>query len=352
MQVDPRTMLRLPTATLSEVMRALDQNRLGVVLIVNERGSLVGTVTDGDIRRFLLAGGRLEAPAGDAMGRSPVTAPLGSGDEQLEKLLRAGHVRVVPLVDADGRPVRLMTVNELLGSHVEETVAVIMAGGQGLRLRPLTEQLPKPLVLVGGEPILDGLIKKLGKAGVRQIYLAVNYRRELVEDRFGDGAAFGVRIEYLREDTAAGTAGALSLLPAVPSQPFLLLNGDIVTEVDFVRMRDYHHQHRAVLTVGAAEFSVDVPYGVLRLAGHHVLGVDEKPKQALFCNAGLYVMSPELLRFVPSDRRYDMTELLSDVLREGLPVVAFPIHERWIDVGRKEHLEDANSIVRRGKVEP
>lgn len=341
MYIDTATMLLSPAATIRDAMSTLDRNRLGVALIVDDAGRLIGTVSDGDIRRFLLAGGGLDGHVAAAMGRSPVTAPADATDDQIEAILRAGHVRVVPLVDAVGRPVRIVTVKELIGHHTEQTIAVIMAGGQGRRLRPLTEHVPKPLITVDGEPILDTLVRKLAQAGVTRVYLAVNYLREMIEARFGDGGAYGVSIEYLREDSAAGTAGALTLLPVMPNDAFLVINGDIVTDVDFVRLRDYHHHHRAVLTVAATEFAVEVPYGVLRLGAHHVLGVDEKPRHTFFCNAGLYVMNPELLRLIPTGREYHMTDLLTDVLREGLPVAAFPIHESWVDIGQPEQLTEA-----------
>ena len=328
-------------ATIRQVMAVIDKNKEGIALVIDEDRKLIGTITDGDIRRFLLAQRSMEESASAIMYTAPMTAPLESSEKDVRALLQKYRLRSIPMVDTNGRPRRLMTFRDLLQDDRDEITAVIMAGGEGKRLRPLTEQVPKPMLRVGDRPVLENIILSLADAEVKKIYIAVNYMAEAIESYFKDGSKWGVKIHYLREKEKLGTAGALNLLPEIPSQPFLVINGDIMTAIDPRRLLDFHRQHRCVMCIGAIRYRVSVPYGVLDLAGHYVLDIAEKPKQALFCNAGIYVLSPEILRFVTPNTACDMTKLLDKVVRNGLPVAAFPIHESWLDIGKIEDLKRA-----------
>lgn len=328
-------------ATVRQVMEVIDQNKEGIALVVDEKGKLVGTITDGDIRRFLMARKSLDKTAAEVMCISPVTAPLRAPDEVIRALLHKHRLRSVPLIDEAGRPRRLVTIRDFLPADATQSLAVIMAGGEGKRLRPLTDTVPKPMLRVGEKPILENIVTSLVSANIKRQYIAVHYKAKVIEEYFQDGSTFGAEIKYLRERKKLGTAGALNLLPETPAEPFLVVNGDIIIQTDLRRLLDFHRQHHCAMCVGAMQYRVNIPYGVLNLVEHYVLGVDEKPEPQFFCNAGIYVLSPEILRFIPEDSPFDMTDLLAAVVRNGLPVAAFPIHEQWIDIGRTEDLERA-----------
>lgn len=269
-----------------------------VVSVVGTDGRVLGAVTDGDVRRAVAAGVSLDAPVTDVLRREPQ------------------------------RP--------LPPSH--PPVGVLMVGGRGERLRPLTDKVPKPLLRIGGATIVERLVESFRVAGVDEVYLTVNYLAEQFEERLGDGESLGVRLRYVREEQAMDTAGSLSLLPDM-GRPLLVSNGDLVTTVDFAAMLDFHRYQRAAVTVAGVQYAAKVPYGVLRTADHHLLHIEEKPTTHQLVNAGMYVLSPEVLRYVPGDKPYKMTELIDDVLHDGLNVCVFPVLERWSDIGSKEEFE-------------
>lgn len=330
-----------PSASIREVIAVIDANKAGIAVVVDEAGRLRGTVTDGDIRRLLLAGKSVETPCAEVMWTEPVTATVGASEEELRAILLTHRLRNVVVVDAEGRPREVVDLRAVVPHEPRGTIAVVMAGGEGRRLRPITERIPKPMVEVGGRPILEAILENLAEHGVGRVYLAVNYRAEVIEAHFGDGDGFGLEIRYLREECKLGTAGALALLPETPESPFLLMNGDVLTRINVRALFDFHRRHRAAMTVAASEYNFRIPLGVLEIAGHHVLGVEEKPAKRFLCNAGIYALDPEMLRFVPEGRPFHTTDLLGEAVREGLPVAAFPIHEYWVDVGQKEDLERA-----------
>ena len=328
-------------STVRRVLECIDQNKMGVALVVDEAGVLCGTITDGDVRRFLLAQRSLDEKAESLAWKHPVTARQGTGLDRLMELIQRHKVRLIPLVDENNRPVSVFSHRQFLFSEDNGRFAVIMAGGEGKRLRPLTEEVPKPMLKVGDAPVLEKIIQRLAGSGYRRIFLSVNYKAHIIENYFEDGSRFGVEIDYLHEDEKLGTAGPLSLLPKVPTSPLLVINGDVLTSTDFNSLYEYHVEHRAVMTVASIQYKVQVPYGALRLAGHYLLGVDEKPQQVFHCNAGIYVINPELLRLVPKGEPHDMTDLLDEVLGQGLPVCTFPLHEYWLDIGQMPDLEKA-----------
>ena len=329
------------TATVREAIETIGRTRRGVALVVDEAGRLLGTVTDGDVRRGLLRQLTLESPAAEVMSRSPITATPETSPEGLLRLMKVNRIRQLPIVDANGRPVRLYEIEEFVPDTETLSSAVVMAGGEGKRLRPLTYQTPKPMVKVGDIPILENIIRSLVRSGIRRVYVAVNYKAEVIEEYFGNGEGFGAEVRYLREEQPLGTAGPLALLPEVPTEPILVVNGDVLTTCDFSLLLDYHHRQHSVATVAAVEYRVQVPLGVLKLEGHYVLGVEEKPELHLLCNAGMYLLDPEVLAFIPEGQTFHMTDLLNEVVRQGLPVSAFPVYERWIAIERPEDLRDA-----------
>jgi NDP-sugar pyrophosphorylase family protein len=236
--------------------------------------------------------------------------------------------------------VDIRTLDDVPGVGPPAAVAVVMVGGRGQRLRPLTDKMPKPLLRIGASSIVERLISSLADAGVEDVYLAVNYKASAFEKRLGTGESLGVRLHYVREKEPLHTAGALSLLPDVPAGPVIVSNGDIVTTLDFTRLLDYHWHHGGAITVAGVEHRTHVPYGVLRSIEHHLLEIDEKPERRDFVSAGIYVLQPEVLRFVPPATHMGMPDLIADVLAEGLPVHVFPLLERWYDIGSPAEFEE------------
>ncbi|AOS44984.1 D-glycero-alpha-D-manno-heptose 1-phosphate guanylyltransferase [Lacunisphaera limnophila] len=339
----------LPEALLIEAVRAIEVNRRRMAVVVSADGRLRGTLTDGDIRRHLLAGGSLDSPVAKAMNPNPVVAEDGAGAGYLKDIMRRGNILAVPLLDKEGRFVRMVHLLDLEEGEPRQVpianfaFAVIMAGGEGTRLRPLTASIPKPMVEIGGVPLLERQIGRLAQAGLKRVYLSVNYLSHVIEDYFKDGQGFGLEVRYLRETVKMGTAGALTLLPEVPSGPIIVMNGDILTTSDFASLHAFHVAHGATITIAAIDHKVDIPYGVIRADGHVVRGLVEKPSERFLCNAGIYAVSAAALRQLASGKHVNMTDLIDACLRDGLPVAVFPVHEYWNDIGTVADLQNARA---------
>lgn len=337
-------------ARLVDAVRAIELSRRRLAVVVSEDGRLLGTLTDGDIRRCLLAGGTLETPVAGAMNADPVTALEGSPDGYLLDLMRRGNILALPLVDERGRYQRLVHVTDVDQRETWNSgaptfaFAVIMAGGEGIRLRPLTEAIPKPMVDVGGMPLLERQVQRLADAGVRRAYIAVNYLSGIIEDHFEDGRDFGIEIAYIREREKLGTAGALSLLPEKPAAPIIVMNGDILTTSDFLSLFEFHEAHEASVTVAAVDYHVNIPYGVVRSDGPYVRQIEEKPAQRFLCNAGIYAVSARALDHLPQGGHCNMTDLVDACLRAEQKVAVFPVHEYWSDIGTPDDLEKARAL--------
>src|SRR5687768_694459 len=341
-----------PGAQLVEAVRSIETSRRRIAVVTDEEGVLLGTLTDGDIRRCLLAGGTLETPVSNAMNSSPISAEVGSPDSYVLDLMRGANVLAVPLVDADGRFASIVHITDLEHRDEDEGIedargfsfAVVMAGGEGTRLRPLTDTIPKPMVDIGGVPMLERQIERLARARVRRVYLSVNYLSHVIEDHFGDGTDFGIEIRYLREEERLGTAGALSLLPERATGPILVLNGDIITTSDFSSLYAFHKTYKAHITVAAIDYRVNIPYGVITSDGPFVTELTEKPSQRFLCNAGMYAISPECLGLLKGRTFTHVTDLIESCLERKLPVAVFPVHEYWSDVGTPDDLEKARAL--------
>ncbi|MQA99513.1 MAG: CBS domain-containing protein [Actinobacteria bacterium] len=331
------TFVVTPGDSLDEALDRLRSNHTGVAVVTGDDERIVGTITDADIRRAMLL--KRSNTVADIMSRNPVTAAPDADDARLLDLMTLHRVRAVPIVE-HGRLVDMRTLDNVVEEEILP-VTVIMAGGQGVRLRPITERVPKPLVEVGEKPIIELVIAPLVEAGIRELTLAVNYKAEMIEESLGDGSSLGVKLNYMREEKRMGTAGALSLLPQEPDRPICVANADIITTLDFARLFDYHWHHRAAITVAATSFVSTIPYGVLGTAAHYLVHVEEKPEETALVSGGVYVLDPEVLRFIKGRAPLDMPDLVADVLAEGLPVCVFPILEKWYDVGRHEDLERA-----------
>ncbi len=343
-----------PTDSIHQAMASIDANAKGIVLVVDKERCLLGTITDGDIRRAVLARVDLNAPVSKLLAcktsspyPKPVTAPVGTEQATLLQLMRERSVRHIPLLDDAGRVVDLVTLDELLPDQVLPVQAVIMAGGFGKRLRPLTEETPKPMLSVGGRPLMERIIGQLRTAGIKQINITTHYKPEKIVSYFSDGSKFGVKLNYVNEDQPLGTAGALGLMEE-PDNPVLVINGDILTQMNFRAMLAYHQEHKADLTVAVRKYDLRVPYGVIENDGPFVQKLVEKPSLSLFVNAGIYLLEPSVYHYVPKGQRFDMTDLIQRLLQEKRPVASFPIVEYWLDIGQPADYDKAQEDIENG----
>jgi dTDP-glucose pyrophosphorylase len=328
-------------ATLRDAMLALDRGARRIALAVDTGGVLVGIATDGDIRRALLNGAELDDPLAPILSPEFVSVDVREDRAAALELMQARAIGAIPVVDRTGRPVGLHLLHEFLEPIARDTTAVVMAGGRGMRLRPLTESVPKPMLRVAGRPILERIVLHLVGHGITRIYLAVGYLAEVIEAHFGDGSQHGCRIEYLREEHPLGTAGALGLLPEPPTGPLLVMNGDLVTQVDLGALIDAHVASGAVATVGMLRYVHTVPFGCVERAGDRVLALVEKPTIVREVNSGIYVLDPALVRGVERDVPVNAPDILGDAIDRGEFVGAFEIEDEWLDVGHREQLTKA-----------
>lgn len=336
---------RLPLGSpLGHALRSLDTSGLGIVLVEDATGRVRGTITDGDIRRALLAGATLESAVDDHLKREFVAVGSAASRAEVLDLMQSRWLSQVPILDADGRLIGLHTLHEILGAAPRPNWAVVMAGGRGERLRPLTDAVPKPMLRVAGRPILERIILHLVGYGIRRIFLAVNYKAELIEQHFKDGTPFGCAIEYLREETPLGTGGALSLLPDLPAHPVLVLNGDLLTQFDVASLLTFHERGGYRATIGIHEYAHTVPFGVVELDADRIVQMREKPSEIWLANAGIYVLEPEVIARVPRGGNYPLPALVEECLDRKEPVGAFRIESDWIDVGRQGELSRARGL--------
>jgi len=324
--------------SIHDAMKAIDQNMREVVLVRDADACMVGLITDGDIRRGLLRGLTLESPASEVMTRVFVSVTGEVDRAAVLDLMKARSIRHVPVLDAEGRLVAIHFLRDLIGMTQKPNAAVIMAGGKGTRLRPYTNNLPKPMVPVAGRPILERIILHLVGHGVCRIFLAVNFMAETIEQYFGDGAAFGCEISYLREDRPLGTGGPLSLLPPTLQDPLLVLNGDQITNIDVSALLDSHAASGCAATMSVGPYQVTIPYGTVTERGGRLIAVEEKPTMDYLVNRGLYVLDPSIIAMIPRNEDYPITQLFEALLEAGSPVNVCYSEDSWIDVGRPEDL--------------
>lgn len=341
---------------ISTALEILDRGKVGILLVVDQSQRLRATVTDGDFRRALLKGipvsgsirevVQLRAAGGT---KTPVTAALGVSKDTLLILMREHGVRQIPVLDEDGRVVDLALLDTLLTGDPTPLTAIVMAGGFGTRLGPLTAATPKPLLPVGGRPLIETILEKLRDGGVSKVKVCTHYLGELIAAHLGDGSQLGVELECIQEETPLGTAGALRLLP-MGNDPILVINGDILTNFDVTALVAFHREHRAALTVGLREYFNDVPYGVAELGSSaDVTRVIEKPRVRSLVLAGIYLVEPEAIRCLPRQAAsLDMPQVVNELISAGKSVAGFLIHEYWRDVGKIEDYHQAQADMESG----
>lgn len=331
-----RQVLIRPETTLRATIEVIDRAALQIALVVDDAERLVGVVTDGDIRRALIRGLSLEHPVGEVMNKRPKVAALQDSKTQLIAMMEGHHLYQLPVVDGEGHIVRLESLQALYKQPSFPNPVFLMAGGFGTRLRPLTDDCPKPLLEIGGKPILETIIENFVKSGFRQFYIAVHYRAQQIKDYFGDGGRWGVSIDYIDETEPMGTAGAIGLLPdGLPDVPLIVMNGDILTQIDFSRLLAYHNEQQAIATLCVRQYEYQIPYGVVNLEQQRVVGIEEKPLQSCLANAGIYVLDHSLIKAIAARKKLDMPTLLNQQVEQGELVAMFPVNDYWLDIGRE-----------------
>ncbi len=330
-----------PATAIIEAMRLIDKIALQILLVTDEDKTLLGTITDGDIRRAILRGESLEDPIENVMNTRPTAFTADESVEDMLVAMRLLKISKVPVVDHKNRVVGLEILDELLRPSPKDNPVVLMAGGLGSRLGSLTKNCPKPLLHVGNKPVLQTILENFMAYGFHNFYFSVNYKAKMIEEYFGDGTKWGVSIKYIHEDKRMGTAGALSLLPENPKMPFFVMNGDILTKVNFLQLLDFHGEHRAAATMCAFKYDLQIPYGVLQIDKHRLVEIDEKPVQNFFVNAGIYILEPKTLNHIPADTFFDMPSLYETLIETKQEVAVFPLREYWLDIGHTSDFERA-----------
>lgn len=330
-----------------DAVTLMDSSTLGIVLVVDDGRRLVGTITDGDVRRALLAKidfnqsvhVLLARKAGSRYAR-PITARVAADRSAYLNTLKQHNILHLPILDAKDRVVGLVRFDEFMPEHLVPLQAVIVAGGSGMRLRPLTEHTPKPMLPVGDRPLMEIIIEQLREAGITRVNVTTHHNQDKIAEHFGDGHEFGVELTYVSEDRPLGTAGALGLM-GTPLNTVLVINGDILTGVDFRAMLAYHREHAADLTMAVWRYDLQVPYGVVECDGTSVRRLTEKPVLDFLVNGGIYLLEPSVYGFIQNGERVDMTDLIQRLLDTGRPVASFPIREYWVDIGEPSDYERA-----------
>ncbi len=330
-------------STIKEALEIIDSGAMKIAVVLDDENKLLGTVSDGDIRRGLLKGLGLESVVETILHKTPVVCGVNDSKEDILKIAVEKKLYQIPIVDIDGVLIGIDEVDELLRPTEYSNKVVLMVGGLGSRLGELTNDRPKPLLEVGNKPLLETIISNFAKYGFRNIVMSVNYKAQMIEEYFGDGSRFGVTIEYIHEKERMGTAGALSLMRQQLTGAFFVMNGDLLTSVNFEHMLDYHLASQTSATMGVREYDFQVPYGVLNLDGHQIIGIEEKPVHKFFVNAGIYILDEKVLEYVPDDTFYDMPTLFEQLIANNHTAASFPIREYWLDIGRITDYEQANN---------
>jgi dTDP-glucose pyrophosphorylase len=330
-----------PDSSLLECMRSMDITGAGIALAVDSGGKLIGTISDGDVRKALVKGSPLDSSIDTHINRNCFyVLPTVPRAEVLD-IMQARRFEQVPIVDEQGKVIGLHLLHDILGNIPRPNWAVVMAGGQGMRLRPLTEKLPKPMIRVAGRPLLERIILHLVSYGISRIFLSVNHLAQVIEAYFGDGAKYGTKIEYLREADPLGSGGAISLLPDIPDQALLVMNGDLIVDVNIGDMLEFHNQNDFYATMGIYSYFHQVPFGSVDIQNSRLAGFEEKPVLEKMVNAGIYVLSPHAVSAIPKNTYFPITTLFENALKNHLVCGTFSVEKEWIDIGSPQQLKQA-----------
>lgn len=328
-------------ASIKEALEVIDKGAIKVAVVLSDDGLLLGMLNDGDIRRALLKGMSLGDSIAGIINKHPVVANINDTKERILELANEKKLHQIPII-SNGKLVGIQDIREFLAPKNKPNKVILMVGGLGTRLRPLTNDVPKPMLDVGNKPILHTIVENFAKYGYTDIIMCVNYKSEIIKEYFGNGDKFGVKIEYVLESKRMGTAGALSLLQKRPKDDFFVMNGDLLTNVNFEYLHEYHKDSNALASICIRKYEMQVPYGVVNVRANKVTSIEEKPTQSFFVSAGIYMFSPIVLDFIPKGVFYDMPTLFSELLKHDFPIHPFPIREYWLDIGRMDEYRRAN----------
>jgi len=330
-----------PDTSLIECMRIMDIAGTGIALAVDSEFRLIGTISDGDVRKALVKGCPLDSSIANHINRNCFhVLPTVLRAEVLD-IMQARRFEQVPIVDEQGKVLGLHLLHDMLGNISRPNWAVVMAGGQGVRLQPLTENIPKPMIRVAGRPILERIVLHLVSYGICRIFISVNHLAQVIEDYFKDGSKYGATIEYLHEDEPLGSGGAISLLPEIPEHPFMVMNGDLIADVNCADMIEFHSQNDFYATMGVYSYFHQVPFGCVEIQDNRLAGLEEKPVLEKMVNAGIYVLSPQAVSAIPKNTYFPITTLFEDALKKNLACGAFAIEKEWLDIGGPQQLRQA-----------
>jgi dTDP-glucose pyrophosphorylase len=330
-----------PDASIIECMRSMDITGAGIALAVDSEFRLIGTISDGDVRKALVKGFPLDSSIATHINRSCFyVLPTVPRAEVLD-IMQARRFEQVPIVDEQGKVIGLHLLHDILGKIARPNWAVVMAGGKGMRLRPLTDNLPKPMIRVAGRPLLERIILHLVSYGIRRIFISVNHLAQVIEDYFEDGSKYGTKIEYLREDHPLGSGGTISLLPEIPEQALLVMNGDLIVDTNFTDMIEFHSQNDFFATMGVFSYFHQVPFGCVEIQDNRLAGLEEKPVLEKMVNAGIYVLSPQAVSAIPKNTYFPITTLFEDAIKNNLACGTFHVDKEWLDIGTPQQLRQA-----------
>jgi dTDP-glucose pyrophosphorylase len=333
-------------ATVQEAIENLNQTALQIVLVCGPNDILFGTLTDGDIRRGLLKGAGLKSTIEMIINREPIVVSPNLNREAILQLMHSRKLRHLPVVTESGELIGLHIWDEIQAPRARPNLMVIMAGGKGTRLRPHTENCPKPLLPIAGKPMMEHIIDRARAEGFSRFAVAIHYLGHMIEEYFGHGEKWGIQIEYLREKTPLGTAGALALLDPHPELPFIVSNGDVLTDIHYAALLDFHTRHEASGTMAVRMYESQHPFGVVQTNGIDVTGYEEKPITRANVNAGIYALAPECFSQLTQGVACDMPTLFSRLRDAGRRTIVYPMHEPWLDVGRADDYASAQIQMR------
>jgi len=330
------------TSSIEQALKVIDAGGVKIALVVDNDNKLLGTLGDGDIRRGLLRKIKLSDTIENVYYKKPIIAKRGSSKESLLNLCSINEVSQLPIIDINGKVIDLFIIDEELIKKQHENHVVLMVGGLGARLKPLTENIPKPMLNVGGQPILKTIVKGFVDNGFTNITMCLGYMSNVIEDYFKDGSDFGANIKYIVEERKMGTAGAISLIKEKIDKPFFVMNGDLITNINYEQMLDFHEEQNSKATMCVREYDIQVPYGVVNVINEDIVSIEEKPIHSFFINAGIYLLDPECINLIPKDEFYDMPSLFEKMILTDKKTISFPLKEYWLDIGRISDYERAN----------
>ena len=329
------------TSTIENALNVIEAGGVKIALVV-DNNKLLGTLADGDIRRGLLRKVKLSDTIENVYYKNPVIAKKDSSKESLLDLCSINKVSQLPIVDRDHKVIDLFTIDDEILKKQYENHVVLMVGGLGARLKPLTEKTPKPMLNVGGQPILKTIVKGFVDCGFTNITMCLGYKAKVIQDYFKDGSDFGASIKYIVEDKRMGTAGALTLIKEKMDTPFFVMNGDLLTDINYEQMLDFHEEQNSKATMCVSEYDIQVPYGVVNVINEDIVSIEEKPIHSFFVNAGVYLLDPECINLIPSGEFYDMPSLFEKMILSNKKTISFPLKEYWLDIGKLSDYERAN----------